>query len=138
MITEMEEFIKDLWVLLINRVGGPLTFRFFVAPVVVSIFAIRAGLRDAKKGRDPFFYVLLHNTAHRKFLLRHGWKEIARVFIVMTVIDTIYQIIVFQWVFPGQVLIVATFLAVLPYLLMRGLVTRIGNAIIRRRKQSKL
>ena len=134
----MEEFLEHLWALLISRVGGPFTFRFFVAPIVVSTFAIRAGLRDAKKGRDPFFYVLLHNKAHRKYLFRHGWKEIARVFIVMTVIDVIYQIIVFRWVFPGQVLIVATFLAVLPYLLMRGLVTRIEKAIIRRRKQSKL
>lgn len=134
----MEEFFKNVWELLVGRIGGPFTFRFFVAPIVASIFAVRAGLKDAKKDRDPYFYVLFSNKTHRIYLLRHGWKEIGRVFIVMTVIDVIYQIIVFQWVFPGQVLIVATFLAVLPYLVMRGLTTRIGKAIIRRRKQSKL
>jgi hypothetical protein len=133
----MEEFLQRAWEMLIGRTSGPLTFRLIVAPTMASIFAIRAGIKDAREGRKPYFYALLSNKSYRTFLLRQGWKDIGKVFICMTVIDVIYQIIVFQWIYPGQVLIVATILAIIPYLLMRGLVTRIGKSIIRQPKQSR-
>ena len=40
-------------------------------------------------------------------------------------IDLIYELIVFRWVYPGQAVIIATVLAMIPYLLIRGPVTRI-------------
>ncbi|UCD56507.1 MAG: hypothetical protein JSV16_11820, partial [Candidatus Hydrogenedentota bacterium] len=116
----MDEFLNRALEMLIGRTSGPLTFRLIGAPTMASIFAIRAGLKDARKGREPYFYAILSNKTHRKFLFRQGWKDIGKVFVFMTVIDVIYQIIVFQWVYPGQVLIVATVLAIIPYLLMRG------------------
>ncbi len=52
----------------------------------------------------------------------------------MTVVDVVCQIIVFKWVCRVQVLIVATVLAIIPHLLMRGLVIRVGKPIHRLRK----
>jgi len=36
---------------LIDRIGGPMTFRLFLQPTVAAYFAIRAGLKDARERR---------------------------------------------------------------------------------------
>jgi hypothetical protein len=41
--------------------------------------------------------------------------------------DIIYQWIVQRWIYPGEVVIVAILLAMVPYLLIRGPVTRIAR-----------
>ena len=43
-----------------------------------------------------------------------------KVFIVAIVLDLIYELIVYRWVYPGQAVIVATVLAIVPYLLILG------------------
>ncbi len=48
--------------------------------------------------------------------------------ILAIVLDVIYQIIEIHFVYPGEAIIVAFVLAVLPYLILRGLVTRIARA----------
>jgi hypothetical protein len=50
---------------------------------------------------------------------------VGKVFIVAVTLDVIYELIVYRWVYPGRALIVATVLAVVPYLLIRGPLTRI-------------
>jgi hypothetical protein len=45
----------------------------------------------------------------------------------------VYQVFVLRWIYPGQTLVVATTLAIIPYLLIRGPVTRIA-----RRKRPEL
>ena len=39
---------------LLDRPGGPMTFRFVLQPIMVTIAAVRDGLRDARAGRSPF------------------------------------------------------------------------------------
>jgi hypothetical protein len=41
--------------------------------------------------------------------------------------DVIYQWIVQRWIYPGETLIVAMALAVIPYLLLRGPVNRLAR-----------
>jgi hypothetical protein len=60
-------------------------------------------------------------------LIREGWKATARVFVLAIVMDVIYQWIVQKWIYPGETLIVAIVLAVIPYLLIRGPVNRIAR-----------
>ena len=43
------------------------------------------------------------------------------------VLDVVYQMIVFRWVYPFESLAVSIILAFLPYLLLRGLVNRIAR-----------
>ena len=50
-----------------------------------------------------------------------------RVFILALVLDAVYQIIVIHFLYPGEMIIVAIILAIVPYLILRGLVTRIAR-----------
>jgi len=53
-------------------------------------------------------------------LLRESWQDVAKVFVAAVIIDLIYQIMELRWFYPEEALIVATCLALLPYLLLRG------------------
>jgi hypothetical protein len=61
---------------------------------------------------------------------------VAKVFTVAVVLDVIYQIIVLRWVYPGEALVVAFALAILPYLLLRGPLGRLAHVWIKRKGRS--
>jgi len=112
---------------LVARVSGPMKFRLVLQPVMASVFAIRAGLADARAGKPPFFWTLLTDPAARDDMLKNGWKSVGKVYILALVLDVVYQIIVQHFVYPGETLIVAFVLAILPYLILRGSVTRLAR-----------
>jgi hypothetical protein len=112
---------------LIARVSGPMKFRLVLQPCMAAFFAIRSGLADAKAGRTPYFWCLLSDPAQRDAMLKDGWKSVSRVFILALVLDVVYQIIVLRFVYPGEAIIVAFILAIVPYLILRGLVTRLAR-----------
>ena len=113
---------------LVDRVSGPMKFRMLLQPIMAISFAVIAGLADARLGKPPYFWSLLTDPAHRTDMLRDGWKSVGKVFVLAMVLDVVYQIIVARFVYPGEVVIVALLLAIVPYLLVRGLVTRIARA----------
>jgi hypothetical protein len=108
------------------RIGGPLTFRLIIQPTVAAFFAIRAGLKDAQEGRVPYGWVILTDRVNRRDLLREGWKDVAKVFVIAVTIDFVYQITELRWFYPEEALIVAAILALIPYLLLRGPANRIA------------
>ena len=57
-------------------------------------------------------------------MLKDGWKSVGKVFVLALILDVVYQIIVMRFVYPGEALITAVLLAIVPYLTLRGLVTR--------------
>lgn len=121
----MEDVWSRIWEDLIGRGSGPLSFRLVMQPIMAASFGILDGLKDARKGRPPYFWALFTDSSHRRALLRNGWKSIAKVFILAIVLDAIYQVIVFRRFYPVEALIVANTLAIAPYLLLRGLVNRL-------------
>ena len=123
----MEDLFARMWGNLVGRIGGPLSFRLIIQPMVAVFFAVRAGWKDAKQGRVPYGWKIISNPVKRRQLLREGWKDIAKVFVAAFVIDLIYQIIELQWLHPEEALIVAAMLALLPYLLLRGLANRVSR-----------
>jgi hypothetical protein len=127
----IQEFFARVWEMLIGRADGPLTFRLIFQPTVAAFFAIRAGLKDAHEGQTPYLWSVFSNPAHRRNLLRDGWKDVGKVFTIAVVLDVIYELIVYRWVYPGQALLVAAVLAIVPYLLIRGPVTRIMHRLPR-------
>lgn len=112
---------------LLARVSGPLKFRLVLQPAMACFFAIRAGLKDAKQRNPPYFWSLLWDRGHRLYMVKEGWKSIGRVFLLALALDVIYQIIVLRFVYPGEAIIVAIVLAIIPYLILRGLVTRVAR-----------
>lgn len=123
----MEEFFTRVLTGLSSRVGGPMTFRIILQPLMATLLAVRAGLRDSREGRPPYFWTILTDPTQRGALVREGWKAVARVFVLAIVMDVIYQWIVQHWIYPGEMLIVAVTLAVIPYLLLRGPVNRLAR-----------
>lgn len=123
----MEEILTRVWENLVGRVHGPLEFRLILQPLVAAILAIRAGLRDARAGRTAYGWTIVTDSVHRRDLLREGWKDVAKVFVAAVIIDLVYEIIVFHRIYPGESLIVAMILALVPYLLMRGPLNRISR-----------
>jgi hypothetical protein len=59
-------------------------------------------------------------------------KDTGRIFIVAIVLDTAYQLMIFRWVYPGEVLVVAVVCAIVPYVLVRGPITRLARLLNRK------
>lgn len=123
----MEEAFRRGWENLIGRSDGPMTFRLIMQPAVAIVFAIRAGLKDARHGQPPFLWVVFSNPGQRHELLRQGWKDVGTVFIVALILDSIYQVIVHSGIYTLELLLTATILALVPYAMLRGLVTRLAR-----------
>ena len=113
---------------LLGRSSGPLHFRLVIQPIIASAIAIRAGLRDAREGQPAFLWTLMTSELeHRRRLIRSGWKDIGKIFVMAIAIDTVYQLFMLRAFYPLQALIVAVAVAVVPYIILRGLVTRLAR-----------
>jgi len=120
---------------LVGRFDGPLHFRLFVMPTVVTILAILADRRDAREGRPARLGAFFTDPAERRRLLRSALEDVGRVFIVAIVLDTAYQLWVFRWVYPGEVLVVAVACAIVPYVLVRGPILRSARLLFGTRSE---
>lgn len=123
----MEELWQRFVENIIGRLDGPLSFRFMIQPLMAVIFAFLDGLKDAKTGKPAYLWAVATHGAHRAELLRDGWKSFGKIFIIAIVLDIIYQLVVLRAFYPGEMLVVAFFLAVIPYCLLRGPVNRVAR-----------
>ena len=121
----MEDFITRFFDNLGLKVDGPMKLRFIMQPIVSLIFAIKAGLRDSKSGQAPYFWGLIKGKSERKDLLKEGWKDVGKLFVIALLLDIIVQIIVLKTVYPLEAVITAIILAFIPYIIFRGIVNRI-------------
>ena len=123
----MEDLFNWAWNNLVGRIDGPLRFRLFLQPTMAMIFAIRDGLKDAREGRAPYFWAMFTEAERRRELILDGWKSVAKVFCLATLMDLIYQYLILGWLYPLAALFVAFMMAFSPYLLIRGPVNRIAR-----------
>ena len=123
--------MDDIWMRFVenlnDRVTGPMKFRLLLQPAMAAFFAIRSGLNDARTGKPPYFWSLLTDPSQRSDMLKDGWKSVGKVFLIALLLDVIYQVMVLKFIYPGEALYTAFVLAILPYLILRGLVTRIAR-----------
>ena len=131
-MSEIQEILTRFWDQLIARPSGPLAFRLILQPIMVTILAIRDGLKDARVGRSPYLWTILSDPAQRANHLREGLKRVSRVIVFALLMDAIYQFMVLGRFYPGEALVIAFVLAFLPYLLIRGPVARIARRWNRR------
>jgi hypothetical protein len=124
---------ERIWQNLLERPGGPMTFRFVLQPIMATIAALVDGVRDARNGRDPYFWTILTNPAERGTRLHEGLIATARVILLGLCMDLIYQFIVFDTFHPAEAVIIAGLLAFVPYLLLRGPITRVARWWLARR-----
>jgi hypothetical protein len=124
----MDDVLRRFWCNLIGRASGPINFRLVIQPTVASVLAIRAGIKDAREGRPAFLWAAITNPACRPELMRQSWRDVGKVFVLALVLDAVYQLIVQRGVFLGELILVATVLAIVPYILIRGPVSRMAAA----------
>jgi hypothetical protein len=121
---------------LLQRVDGPLHFRLLIMPLVVSYFAIRAGMRDAGEGQPPFFRTFLTKPVERVRLIRSALKDVGKIFVMAVVLDTTYQLVVTKSFYLGELLFVALVSAILPYFVVRSAVSPLMRRIYRKHPEA--
>jgi predicted membrane protein len=121
------DVFQRMWRNLVDRPGGPMTFRFILQPVMVTIAAALDGIKDARTGRTPYAWAMLTDPSRFASRLREGVIATARVILLGLGMDLIYQIMVFGTFHPGEAVVIAILLAFVPYLLLRGPAQRIAR-----------
>lgn len=113
------------WLNIIQRPSQSLALRFILQPLVSCTLAVRDGIRDARTGNSPYFWTIVAEPARRTARLHEGLNAAGKVFLIAIALDVIYQIIELKAFYPGEALVIALLLAFIPYLVVRGPVTRL-------------
>ena len=117
--------VRDrVWHDLLERPSHLFRFRFILQPAMAGIAALHDGIADARRGRTPYFWALVTRSSRLLGRLEEGVISTDRVLLLGLVMDTIYQLIVLKTFYPAEAAIVAIVLAFIPYLLLRGPITR--------------
>ena len=114
----------------VDRTTGPLHLRLFLLPTIAVLVAAFNGVNDAKIGRLPYVSSLLTRRGERERILREGLKSISGVFLIALTLDLIYQLVVQRFISIGEAAIVAFCLAIIPYVVFRGIFTRVCRTIV--------
>ena len=86
-----------------------------------------AGLTDARERQPLFSWTVFTNPGRHHELLRQARNDVGTVFIVALVLDSIYQVIAHSGIYALELLLTSTILALVPYVIVRGLVTRLAR-----------
>lgn len=129
---------ERIWQNLLDRPSGPKAFRFVLQPIMATIAALVDGVKDARTGRNPYLWAILTDPTKRGSRLHEGLIATARVILLGLCMDLIYQFIVFDTFHPAEAVIIAGLLAFLPYLLLRGPITRVARWWLCRRSANEI
>lgn len=134
---ELPEIAQRFWSDLMSRPNGPLGFRFLLQPAMAIAAALFDGLRDARAGQTPYFWSLVHEPATRLERLADGVRSVGRLLVLGATMEVVYQTVQFGAFYPLETLVVVFSLCFLPYLLLRGPVTRIARHLLQARSRRR-
>lgn len=119
------------WSELLARDSGPMHVRLLLQPLMATFIAIRSVRRDLREHCRLFAWKFAVDSADRRELAAQLRRDVGKLFVVAIVLDVVYQLMVLRWFYPIQSLIVATTLAFVPYMLVRGA----ASLMVRRQEQ---
>ena len=131
------DMIDRGWENFLARPNGSLSLRFILQPTMAALLALRAGVQDAKEGRQGYLWSILSNPERRLQLLHEGWRGARTPFLLAIVLDCIYQIVTVRFIYPLELLFTATLLALVPYGLLRGPFNRIARLLLAERPRGR-
>jgi hypothetical protein len=117
----MDEIFTRVWHDLVARTSGPLWFRLILQPLVATVFGIRAGVQNARRRPQAESPRTLDPT-YRRAMFHQAWQDAGKMLIAGVVLDFVYQYLVLRTLYPGEALLVAFLLVVVPYQLIRTIV----------------
>ena len=120
------EVLGRIWQNMLDRPAGPMTFRFVLQPIMAGIAALYDGIKDARDGRPHYLWTVLTDPSKRIGRLGEGMISTARIILLGLAMDTAYQHLVFDAFRPAEAAITALLLAFVPYVLLRGLFSRLA------------
>src|SRR5690349_6915950 len=135
----MQDLLLRVWDNLIARTVGPMHLRFLIQPAVSVYFAIQAVRLDAKTNTVPFLWRFVMAKGNRKAVAKEGWKHFGKIFMMGLAMDLVYQAVVIYKLgteenfYPLESIVVAFFLAIVPYVLIRGPLSRLITLYISKR-----
>ena len=126
----MSVLLEMGWANFVARPNDSLSLRFYVQPTMASLLALRAGIQDARQGRQGYLWAILTRPERRLQLLHEGWRGAMTPFLLAIALDSIYQLMTIQFVYPLELLFTATLLALVPYVLLRGPFNRLARLVL--------
>lgn len=126
-MSHLADVAANFWNELFSRSSGPFAARFFIQPATASLLAIRDGCRDAREGRTPYLWTIVHDGVHRWGRLKEGLHAVARVLLLGVILDGLYQYFVLKAFRPLEMVNIVLLLAFVPYLIVRGPAARIAR-----------
>ena len=127
-----EDVIRRALHNILQRSGGPMSFRFMLQPAMAAFAAFHDGVRDARTHRPPYVWAMLTHPASTGAPLREALIATARIILIALAMDALYQTFVLHEFYPGEMAVVAVLLAFLPYVLLRGPMGRVAHWWFRR------
>ena len=88
------------WDNFLARPNGSLSLRFYVQPTMASLLALRAGIQDARQGRQGYLWAMLTRPERRLQLLHEGWRGVMTPFLLAIALDCVYQLMTVRFVYP--------------------------------------
>ena len=131
------ESYQRMWRDIIDRPGGPMSFRFLLQPTMAFIAALHDGIRDARSDHSPYFHKLLTDRQHFGGNMNEALVATSRIVLLALGMDAVYQAIVLKTFYPGEMAMVTILLALLPYVLLRGPIARIARHWLARKSASR-
>lgn len=105
--------------------GGTFQLRLILQPLAALLLGIRFGLRDARKGKEPFFMSVVHAKHGRWSAVGRGLRDAIVPLCVALVVDGILQRMLLGRVRPLAAVVVGTLLVFVPFAVARGVSNRI-------------
>lgn len=127
------EVQQRFWSDIFERVGGPMSFRFFLQPAMAFLAALPDGIADARQGHSSFFWTDRGDPTLRRGRLRQGLTSTARVVLLGISMDVIYQLRELDQFYPAEAVVMAILLAVIPYFVFRWIVERVASRWLARK-----
>jgi len=116
---------ERLWDNIVGRSGGPLSFRFILQPTMAAFAGIYDGIKDDRLGRQPYLWTVVRDPDERRARVHEALNSTSRIILLGFAMDAFYQFRVLHAFHPGDMVIIVFLLAIAPYVLVRGPVTRL-------------
>lgn len=105
--------------------GGSFQLRLIAQPLFAVILGIRCGVRDARKGLEPFFMRLVHAQNGRSAVIKEALRDAIIPLCLALVLDGVLQYLILKHVRLGAAVVVGTLLVFLPFTLARAWSNRV-------------